>query len=49
MKKAKIIVDWSILDKIVQSMILSDNEKLTFMKYIWYMTRSEKKQLASII
>lgn len=49
MKKAKIIVDWSILNKIVDSMILSDTEKLNFMKYIWYMTKNEKENLASII
>jgi hypothetical protein len=49
MKKAKIIVDWSMLDKIVNSIILSEQEKLNFMKYIWYMTKSEKKELASII
>ncbi len=49
MKKAKIIVDWSILNRIVNSIILSEKEKLNFMKYIWYMTTSEKKQLASII
>ena len=49
MKKSKIIVDWSILDKIVNSVILSEKEKLNFMKYIWYMTMSEKKELASII
>ena len=49
MKKAKIIIDWSILDKIVNSIILSEQEKLNFMKYIWYMTKNEKKELASII
>jgi len=49
MKKAKIIIDWSILDKIVDSIILSEQEKLNFMKYIWYMTRNEKQELASII
>lgn len=49
MKKAKIIVDWSILDKIVNSIILSEQEKLNFMKYIWYMTTNEKQELASII
>jgi hypothetical protein len=49
MKKAKIIVDWSILDKIVDSIILSDIEKLNFMKYIWYMTTNEKQELVSII
>ncbi len=49
MKKSKIIVDWSILDKIVNSIILSDQEKLNFMKYISYMTTWEKQELASII
>jgi len=49
MKKSKIIVDWSILDKIVNSIILSEQEKLNFMKYISYMTTWEKKELASII
>ncbi len=49
MKKAKIIIDWSILDKIVNSIILSENEKLNLMKYIWYMTIREKQKLASII
>ena len=49
MKKAKIIVDWSILNRIIKSVILSEKEKLTFMKYIWYMTQNEKRQLASII
>jgi hypothetical protein len=34
MKKAKIIIDGSILDKIVNSIILSEQEKLNFMKYI---------------
>jgi hypothetical protein len=49
MKKAKIIVDWSMLDNIVNSMILSETEKLHFMKYVWYMTTNEKQELASII
>jgi len=49
MKKAKIIVDWSMLDKIVNSMILSEKEKLNFMRYVWYMTTNEKQELASII
>ena len=49
MNKAKIIVDWSILNRIVKSIILTEKEKLNFLKYIWYMTSNEKRELASII
>ena len=49
MRKAKIIIEWSILDKIANSVMLSDNEKLNFLKYIWYMTWDEKIQLAKLI
>jgi len=49
MKKSKIIVEWSILDKIAKSNILTQAEKLNFLKYIWYMTNEEKRELATII
>ncbi len=49
MRKSKITINSSILDKIVESSILSDKEKLVFMQYIWYMTGSERLKLASII
>jgi hypothetical protein len=49
MKKSKIIVEWSILDKIAKSNILTQSEKLNFLKYIWYMTNEEKRELATII
>lgn len=49
MAKAKIIIEWSILDKIANSVILSDKEKLNFLKYIWYMTWEEKVKLAKLI
>jgi hypothetical protein len=49
MKKSKIIVEWSILDKIAKSNILSPNEKLNFLKYIWYLTTEEKRELATLI
>jgi len=48
-KKTKIIVEWSILDKIAKSRLLSEQQKLNFLKYIWYMTQKEKKELASLI
>ncbi len=49
MKKSKIIVEWSILDKIAKSNILTQAEKLNFLKYIWYMTSDEKKKLSALI
>ena len=49
MKKSKIIVEWSILDKIARSNILTQAEKLNFLKYIWYMTSDEKRELATVI
>ena len=49
MKKSKIIVKWSILDKIAKSNILTQAEKINFLKYIWYMTTKEKKELSAII
>jgi hypothetical protein len=50
MKKAKkIIVEWSILDKIANSVILSQKEKLNFFRLVWYMTKKEQKELATLI
>ncbi len=49
MKKSKIIINSSILNKIVNSVVLTEKEKLTFLKYIWYMTKKEQLQLASLI
>ncbi len=49
MKKSKVIIEWSILDKIAKSNILSPEEKLTFLKYVAYMTTDEKRELATLI
>jgi len=50
MKKAKkILVEWSILDKIANSAILSYKEKLSFFRLVQFMTRKEQKELATLI
>jgi len=49
MKKSKIIIDSFILNKIANSHELSDWEKVHFLQYVWYMTSTEKKELAQVI
>ena len=49
MKKNKIIIDSFILNKISNSDILSNIEKIHFLKYVWYMTNSERKELAQFV
>lgn len=49
MTKCKIkINDW-ILNKISSSSEISDIEKIHFMKYIGYMTNSERKELSELL
>ncbi|MDD3646861.1 MAG: hypothetical protein PHH06_05665 [Candidatus Gracilibacteria bacterium] len=48
MKNAKLIVEANILDKIANS-TMSDSEKLNFLRYVGYMTSSEKAQLSLLI
>lgn len=49
MWKQQIKVDDKVLDKIASSEIMTESEKLSFMKYVWYMTNSEQKELVEII
>ena len=49
MKKSKIIIDSFILNKISNSNELNDGEKIHFLQYVWYMTSSEKKELAQVV
>lgn len=48
-KKRKILFDQTLLDKIVNSIIITENEKLYFLKYIAYLTNKEKKELSSLV
>lgn len=45
MKEEKIIIDPFVLDKITNSNQLTNKEKINFLKYIWYMTNTEKREL----
>lgn len=49
MKKSKIIIDSVILDKIADSRLMSDGEKLSFLKVIAYLTPREQKALQCLI
>ncbi len=49
MYKSKIIIDKDILEKIVDSKKMEEWEKNNFLKYIWYMTKKEQKELSLII
>lgn len=49
MWKQEIKVDDAVLDRIASSEVMTDSEKLSFMKYVWYMTTSEQRELVEII
>jgi len=49
MQKSKIIIDEFTINKIANSTIIDNNSKISFLKYIWYMTWSEKKELLQMI
>ena len=49
MVKSKIFVDNVMIDKISKSTKMDDNSKITFLKYIWYFTKSEREELKTLI
>ncbi|MDD3144614.1 MAG: hypothetical protein PHV23_00725 [Candidatus Gracilibacteria bacterium] len=49
MKRRNIKIDGKILDKISSSEVMTDSEKMSFMKFVGYMTTSEQKELVEII
>ena len=49
MQKSKINIDPYVLDAISSSTELSTFEKIDFLKYVSYMTISERKELISLI
>ena len=49
MKNNKIIVDSFILNKISCSNELTNSEKVNFLQYVWYMTKSEINELSQVI
>ncbi len=49
MQHKKFRVDEWVLNKITSSNIMTDSEKISFMKYLGYMTTTEKQELVEII
>lgn len=47
--KKSIIIDAELIDAIVNSVILNAKEKMNFLKYIGYLTLSERKELMTLI
>jgi len=47
--KKSIIIDAKLIDAIVDSVVLNAKEKMTFLKYIGYMTFSERKELMTLV
>lgn len=47
--KKSIIIDNDLIDAIANSLKMGDKEKMNFLKYIWYMTFSERKELLTLI
>lgn len=49
MQNTKIKIDNNVIDMITLSDNINDNDKLNLLKFIWYMTVSEKKELISTL
>jgi len=49
MNKSKIQISAKIIDAIAESQELCESEKLNFLKYVWYLSYSEQKELCTII
>lgn len=49
MHKSKILVDNNILDKISWSTKLTDKEKISYLRHIYYLNKSEREELVQLI
>lgn len=49
MKKSKIFVDPEVIDSIANSKIISEKEKISFLKHIKYLTRKEQYYLINLV
>ena len=47
--KKSIIIDNKLIDKIVNSLKISEWEKLKWLKIIWYLTLPERKELMTLV
>lgn len=49
MKKSKIRVKGTLLDAIADSDLLKDFEKISYLKYVWYLTPDEQSELEALV
>lgn len=49
MRKSKMFIDNVMIDKIARSVRLDNNSKISFLKYVWYMTKGEREELKTLI
>lgn len=49
MWKNKIIIEPTVRQRIHNSLLLSNDEKQNFLRYIWYLTKEEKSELLQLI
>ena len=49
MSKSKINVRKTLLMKVADSQKMGDNEKFSVMRYAWYLTEKEQRQLERVI
>lgn len=47
--KSKIIVDTFLINKIANSTKIDNDSKISFLKYMWYMTWTERRELIQLI
>ena len=47
--KKSIIIDRELIEAITNSEKINDNEKLSWLKIIWYLTFSERRELITLV
>ena len=47
--KKSITIDKNLINAIVNSLKITEKQKMYWLKYIWYLTLSERKELLSLI
>lgn len=47
--KKSIVIDVELIDAISDSTVINDKEKINFLKFIWYLTFSERRELETLI
>jgi len=47
--KKSITIDKNLINAIVNSLKITEKQKMYWLKYVWYLTLSERKELLSLI